>query len=141
MTIHGVRLCDKCDRLVGLAKRAKAARIKAKILPASVLRHKQAKRDGEDAREAEDAARREAVMNRPGPACELGNHDVVPGTVVDIHHLEPGAKRRNGTVKNMLRACRDCHEGYHRCPTKYVPAVREWCARHGYQLPNRKEYR
>lgn len=97
----------------------------------------------ERAREGEEwGAIVRKVMLRPGFECELGRHSVLTSGV-DPHHLEGGSgKRRQGqSERNVIRACRECHDAYHMNPRAFVDTVKAWCAAWGYPLPNRKEYR
>lgn len=145
----GVRLCPECSRKVGLAKRARAARIAAKPLPAAVAHHAK-ERSGQEARQDADHQRLVArVRRRDGDLCQLCPPGTPPerraGTdldPIDPHHLEMGpTKRKNERLQNMLCAHRTCHDAYHANEQAFVPAVSEWCAHHGYPLPNRKAFR
>src|SRR5512133_67274 len=133
---HGFTPCEECREKLRAAVRAERARKAAKSKP----RREATKVARAERRDNEQAIRAE-VMVRPGPACELGSHEVFPGTFIDAHHLEPGSNRRHGKVSTLIRACRDCHDHYHRSEYVFVEAVKAWCAKHGYPLPNRKVYR
>jgi len=97
-------------------------------------------------REAETMAHRRLVcdvLSRPGPDCELGAHECPENRIgVDPHHLECGpTKTCHEKMSNVIRACRACHEAWHMNPRAFVPAVKAWCALHGYPLPKRRIFR
>jgi hypothetical protein len=89
------------------------------------------------ARRAGSAELRAAVLDRPGPVCELGNH-YWPPERIQVHHLQAGSARRKlEAVHNMIRACQYDHDSWHKDgPANFVPVVKGWCARHGYPLPS-----
>jgi hypothetical protein len=83
------------------------------------------------------AALRVQVFQRPGPDCELAQHEW-PRFQVELHHLRAGsAKQATEAIENCLRACFVCHRLWHRDgPAIFVRPVKQWAERHGYPLPS-----
>lgn len=65
---------------------------------------------------------------------------------IEPHHLMMGAGGRVDEPELVMALCRDCHtlnpRSAHRAPRTFAQSiVIPWAARHGFTLPNRKEYR
>lgn len=116
--------------------------------PASVEHHEKVRRLEE--REAEDTSietlflcrDRTAIDHRGRLACEACHHE----KALEPHHLLMGAGGREDRPDVVMLICRDCHildpRSAHRSPRAFAAkVVIPWAQAHGYQLPNRKEYR
>jgi hypothetical protein len=119
----------------------------------SVDHHEKVRRQEERALEEVGAAcwasvlERTRVDHRGVARCEachrnpsLWGADLVP------HHLELGAGGRRDAPEVVMALCLCCHTidpgSAHRSPRAFAQKiVVPWCHKHGYQVPNRKEYR
>ena len=79
------------------------------------------------------------VINRAKDMCELCGK----WGANEPHHLLGGSGRRRQeqTVENVMAVHRGCHDSFHRAPWEFKDRVKAWCEKHGYPLPNRREYR
>jgi hypothetical protein len=110
------------------------------------VRVKQAPRKADAAAAAKEAFERHAALvlkavARAEEVCELCNGSL-EGLPFELHHLEMGsAKGKNERLSNVMITHPVCHRAYHLHAGNFTKTVREWCLRHGYPLPQRKEFR
>lgn len=109
-SIAGVRLCDKCSTAIGLAKRARKARLRTKVNPGlTSVREAKAERLAR-LREIRDAL----LQETGGRCCVYG--DRIDSETMHMHHIIGGGSRRSKEsaltcAPLSARAHRDVHAG------------------------------
>ena len=124
----------------------------AKAAIASVEHHEKVRRAEEREREQVSAhtwvacCARSRIDHRGALACEDCHRHATSTVGMEPHHLELGAGGRRDAPEVVMVLCADCHrldpDAAHRRPRHFAQTVViPWARAHGYDLPNRKEYR
>lgn len=139
------RLVERWD-----APGAPAVPAPAKQPVASVAHHEKARRAEEHGREAVKAetwaacCARSRIDHRGALACEACHHHATSTVGMEPHHLV--LVERTDAPGLVMVLCHDCHTldptSAHRAPRAFAKnVVVPWAKAHGFELPNRKEYR
>lgn len=137
---------------ISLATRylAKHEALAARPAPKALVHHAKERKQEEREQEKISTLTWTLVLNRSASdnsgkvVCEAC-HGFAPRGL-EPHHLELGASGRRDHPEVVMALCGDCHrlgsKSAHQAPRFFAQTiVVPWAERHGFALPNRKEYR